>query len=88
MISNIFSKLGLVLALAYIIWFVYERITCISCWGNDIFFSIPFMAIVPASFESVTAVKYFVVLGNALLIYLFVAGLGKALSCVVNGIKK
>lgn len=82
------SKIALTLSVAYFIWFVYERFTCISCWGNDIFFSIPFIALVPAPFEGLVVVKYLVVIANAILLWSIIYGAGALFSYIVRIFKK
>lgn len=88
MISKFFTRAGAFLAVAYIGWFVYERFICSLCWGNDLFFSIPFMALVPASFEGSIPIRYLVVCANAILLWLFMAGIGKMIACVASYFKK
>lgn len=83
-----FTRAGAIIALFYIGWFVYERFTCINCWGNDIFFSIPAIALVPASFENSVIAKYIVVLINASLIDLVIYYFGKGITYASTKIPK
>lgn len=84
MIPTFFTRLGLFLSGFYIVWFLYERFTCFQCWGNDLFFSIPGMAIIPASLETTTLAKYLVVLINAALLFVVVYLIGKVISLIFS----
>lgn len=88
MILKFFSRFSFGTAIFYVGWFIYKRFTCISCWGNDLFFSVPFMALVPASLENFVIVKYFVVICNALLLWGVIYGVGEIIHCVVKKFKK
>lgn len=88
MITKYFSGFGAVIALSYIGMFIYARFTCFNCWGNDLFYAIPFMALVPASLESNIIAKYLVAFGNALLIWLIISGLGIIINFIVSLFKK
>jgi hypothetical protein len=87
-IQKITTYLGYLLAVFYMAWFLYERFTCIGCWGNDIFFAIPTMALVPASLEENVVTKYIVVFVNAGLIFVAIYLFGKILDYLIKSYKK
>lgn len=87
--TKLSTKIALFLSGFYILWYIYERIVCgPSCWGNDLFFSIPAMALVPASLEGNITAKYLVVIANAALLFIAVYSIGWIIASVVSSVKK
>ncbi len=87
--TKLYTKIGLFLSGFYILWYIYERIVCGAlCWGNDLFFSIPAMALVPSSLEGNTVAKYLVVIANAILLFIVVYCLDWIITSLVSNMKK